>query len=267
MYNNEKIGVGIVTYNRKESYNRLINIVKSNSDIDYTVTVKNKNIDYGEFDPSIHSNNNIFHFNVIEDLGVGYCKNICIKTLLKHECDHIFLIEDDINIKNPEVFKQYINTAKAYRLQHLNFCMAWDSITKKYLMPSYSLQNNDGVKLSIFDRLCGDFEYFTANVIQQVGLFDAKHYINALEHAEHTYRIAMSGYTTPFNAFADIYNSTEYIEDIGIESSIHHDQQSQELYRQRIRLATYHFNMMYGRSIGQLPHPTANDIKTYLNNN
>lgn len=181
--------------------------------------------------------------------------------MLDERCDHIFLIEDDISIKNDNVFKKYIDTAKAYNLQHLNFCMAWDSITKKYLLPSYSINNKDDVKLSVFARLCGDFEYFTREVIQQVGLFDAKNYVNAMEHAEHTYRIACAGYTLPFQSYADIYQSTDYIEDTGIESSIAHDN---ELYNKRLSHACRHFANTYGRSIGQLHVPTPQEVQQFL---
>jgi hypothetical protein len=139
--------------------------------------------------------------------------------------------------------------------------MAWDSITKKYLLPKYIVCNSTNIKLSIFSRLCGDFEYFTKEVIQQVGMFDAKNYINALEHAEHTYRISTRGYTLPFHAYADIYNSNEYIEDVGITSSI---QRNEILYRQRLAYACNHFKNTYGRSISQIHIPSSDEIQKFL---
>lgn len=262
MYNNEKIGIGIITCNRKDQYNNLLDQIKTTQIVDHIITVKNRDFDYDQYDPSIICNSNNCQFKLIsKDIGVGFCKNECLKTLVDLKCDHIFLIEDDINIKNNEVFKKYIDTAKSYNLQHLNFCMAWDSITKKYLLPAYSINNKDNIKLSVFSRLCGDFEYFTREVIQQVGLFDAKNYINALEHAEHTYRIAVRGYTLPFQSYADIYNSVEYLEDTGIESSIQRDEQ---LYNRRLSHACNHFNITYGRSIGQMHVSTPEEIQRFL---
>lgn len=262
MYLNGKIGVGIITCNRKEQYTKLLNQIKNISYIDCVITVKNKDFDYAQNDPSLICSSDNFYFKHIkEDLGVGFCKNECLKFLLNNNCDHIFLIEDDINIKNNDVFKIYIDTAKTYNLQHLNFNMAWDSITKKYLLPSYTISHPSGINLSIFSRLCGDFEYFTKDVIQQVGLFDAKNYINALEHAEHTYRIASRGYTTPFQAYADVYNSINYIEDCGITSSI---QRNEELYYKRLTYACNHFKNTYGRSISQIHIPSIEEIKNFL---
>lgn len=265
MYNN-LIGVGIVTCNRKDSFKRLFDKVYANKCIDYIVVVKNKVFDYGEYDPAIIIKNNdkTTSYFVKEDLGIGYCKNICLKHLIKKQCQHIFLIEDDINIKNDDVFQYYIDTAKAYNLSHLNFCMAWDSITKRFLTPSYTLCNKNGIKLNIFNRLCGDFEYFTYDALLQVGLFDAKHYINALEHAEHTYRLSLAELTTPFNTFADVYASNEYIEDTGIQSSIHYDEQSKALYKQRVQYAGKFFAYTYGRSIGQLHVPTPQEVQQFL---
>jgi len=265
MYQNEKIGIGITTYNRKYSYRRLFDEVIENIDVDAIVTVKNKEIDYQENDPlKLADNVKSFVYEVKEDLGVGYCKNLCLKKLLSEKCDHLFLIEDDINIKNNDVFKTYIETAKSYNLEHLNFCGAWDSITKKWLQPSYSLKNANGLMLSIYERLCGDFQYFTSNALMQIGLFDAVHYVNAMEHAEHTYRAAAAELTTPFYAFADIHKSTDFIEDTGIQSSIHHDKESELLYRKRISDACCHFSKTYGRSIGQIQHPTAVDVQKFL---
>lgn len=273
MYNNQKIGVGIITCNREQQFRQLFDKVLHNSCVDSLIVVKNKEFSYHENDPlnltgpylsqlnCTHALVDIYYRNVKEDVGVGYCKNVALKYLMQCNCDHLFLIEDDIDIKDDNVFKVYIDTAKAYKLQHLNFCMAWDSITKKYLYPAYSINNKNNVKISIFNRLCGDFEYFTKEVIQQVGLFDAKHYINALEHAEHTYRIAIDGYTTPFYAFADIYKSTDYLEDTGIESSIQHDA---ELYNKRVQLAAMQFAKKYGRTIGQIERPSPEQVQKFL---
>lgn len=67
--------------------------------------------------------------------------------------------------------------------------------------------------------MCGDFSYFTANALQKVGLYD-EGYINALDHCEHTYRMSMLGFYTPFYAFADIADSTDFLEDVGEQTTI-----------------------------------------------
>jgi len=118
MHSNDFLGVGIVTCNRKDSFMRLFDEVNSNDIVDYISVVKNKEFDYGDYEPSLLADRSLKTTtqNVKEDVGVGYCKNICLKQLIEKKCKHIFLIEDDINIKNDDVFKYYIDTAKSFNL-------------------------------------------------------------------------------------------------------------------------------------------------------
>ena len=51
MINNEKVGIGIITCNRKDSFASLFNATCSANDIDDVVIVKNLDYDYLENDP------------------------------------------------------------------------------------------------------------------------------------------------------------------------------------------------------------------------
>ena len=82
MYNNEKIGVGIITYNRPEKFIRLYNQVVSANDVDLIVVVKNKDVDYGASDPKNISNGKLRYFNILGDVGVGKCKNQALQSML-----------------------------------------------------------------------------------------------------------------------------------------------------------------------------------------
>lgn len=53
MYGKDFLGVGIVTCNRKDSFMRLFDEVHSNSIVDCIAVVKNKDFDYGEYEPSL----------------------------------------------------------------------------------------------------------------------------------------------------------------------------------------------------------------------
>ena len=95
-----KIGVGIVTFNSENYYKDLYNSLPFDS-IDELVTVnggdeyneKYKNSDW------IQHNKNRFP---------SVCRNDCITFLLNKDCEHIFIIEDDMIIKNKNIFKKYI---------------------------------------------------------------------------------------------------------------------------------------------------------------
>ena len=54
--------------------------------------------------------------------------------MLNSGCDHFFLIEDDIKIKDINVFEKYIDTAKAFKLEHLIFGAV-------YTPPSWKIDN------------------------------------------------------------------------------------------------------------------------------
>lgn len=260
MYNNKSIGIGIITYNRQFNYSQLLEKIKQNNDVDYIVSVKNKDIDYQNDDPKIICNdgNRTFNFHVKEDLGVGFCKNIALKKLMELKCDHYFLIEDDVRIKNDNVFKEYIDTAKAFNLEHLNFCRSFDTmITHDYVKPYFTILSNKNIQ--IFNRLSGDFSYFSNNALLKAGLFDER-YLNALDHCEHTYRMSLLGFYTPFYAFADIENSHEFIEDTGTQTTILHDNKQQI---NTINAAKI-FESTYGIKLNKIKKPTNYELLSFL---
>ena len=264
MINNEIVGVGIVTYNRKDSYAKLVDALKSCQAIDYVVTVKNFEIDYGENAPCKICNGKngcqeLASFQVNEKLGIGHNKNIALKFLMEKNAQHIFIVEDDILLKDINVFTEYISTAKEFSLQHLNFCRAFDGMTGNGFLKPFATISGNIKKLDIFNRLCGDFSYFTREAIEKGGLYDER-YINALEHCEHTYRMSVLGMYTPFNAFADIADSTKYIEDGGQHTTISHDAD----YQANVMNAVNRFCKTYGKKLSSIPRPSMQDVIEFL---
>lgn len=119
-----KIGVGIVTCSRPKLFKQLLESVMQNSSVSAVAVVKNKDFDYGEADPA----RILPECTTLEprDVGVGACKNIAAKKLLDSGCSHIFLIEDDVKIKNCSVFTEYVKTAREFNIEHLNFGHTYD---------------------------------------------------------------------------------------------------------------------------------------------
>lgn len=144
---------------------------------------------------------------------IAKCKNVALIRMLDAGCDHMFVLEDDMLIKDFSVFRKYIDVASHFGLGHMN----WNTIP--------TVENNrrmiyadGGFKLCLTSRLCGCFQYFERKALQHVGLMDER-YINLLEHAEHAYRFGLAGYSTPFNAFADIVGGEDCLENVGEEST------------------------------------------------
>ena len=94
-----KIGLGIITCNRQDFYEACLHHVNQCT-IDELITI-NDGRPY--VDCSQSKGKYIEHET---NKGVGVSKNEAIQYLLDQDCEHIFLIEDDINIKNPDGFKK-----------------------------------------------------------------------------------------------------------------------------------------------------------------
>jgi GT2 family glycosyltransferase len=161
------------------------------------------------------------------NLGVGKSKNKAMKHLYDAECDYIFIIEDDMLIKDATVFDKYIEAYKASGIHHFNYGPG-SPFNRKQTIQNFDLHNrhlldqhsepnpkliieyNKGVKVALYEHTVAMLSFFTREVLEKVGYIDEDFY-NAWEHVDHTYRIIKAGYHPPFWWFADIANSADYL--------------------------------------------------------
>ena len=61
-------------------------------------------------------------------LGIAHNKNLAARHLLENGCERIFIVEDDIKLKDVSVFRKYVDTAKEFKLEHLNFGRSFDTM-------------------------------------------------------------------------------------------------------------------------------------------
>ena len=222
----DKIGVGIITCDRPKYLTELLNSLNVlQSDIDEVIIV-----DDGT-KPSIEKFASWPIHKTKGRIGVGKAKNIAMKHLLNEECEHLFILEDDCIITNPDVFKKYIEAYKETGLKHFNFGPAspWNRKQQDKSMigdlsrrgeasqkgepnPKMIIRYNDNVSISLYEHIVAMFTYYHASVLNEVGLMDEEFY-NAWEHVEHTLRIIKNGDYTPFWWFADITGSENYIKE------------------------------------------------------
>lgn len=217
----EKIGVGIITYQPRKTFDKCFDFWHHM--VDHVVVVN----DGREFDYDWSSGfrklyvaripeTTLTYIKNDENLGVGKSKNSALRHLLNQGCDHIFLIEDDIYIKDQSVFHKYIEASKVSGIQHFNFSQ--HGIMNKV---GYT---NDGepnpkltidyksARISLFGHCVGAFSYYSTHCLKNVGLMDERYY-NACEHVDHTYEIIKAGMHPPFWNFVDIENSQDYLGD------------------------------------------------------
>jgi glycosyltransferase involved in cell wall biosynthesis len=109
-----KTGVGIVTYQREEFFKKLFNSIPQ---CDELVVVN----DGKPYPPEVYSGREAKIIQHKKNKGVGKSKNDAMRYLLDKGCDHIFILEDDILIKDPDVFNRYISISKKTGIQHFNY--------------------------------------------------------------------------------------------------------------------------------------------------
>jgi GT2 family glycosyltransferase len=211
-----KIGVGIITCNRPDYlYNLLESFDKHACSVDDLVVIND-----GSHLDSI-KNGTLINNEV--NLGVGKSKNKAMQYLLDKECDYIFIIEDDVLIKNGDIFNRYIDASIETGIQHFNYgpgtpfnriqnIINYD-LHNRHLLdteskpnPKTTIQYKNNIKIDLYEHVAGLFSFFTRKILEEVGLNDEAFY-NAWEHVDHTYRIINHKGHPPFWWFADIHDS------------------------------------------------------------
>lgn len=201
----KKIGLGIVTYKRPDYFKTCFESVPKDK-IDELVVVN----DGTPYDYPIDA-------HVIQhktNKGVGISKNDLFRYLLDKGCDYIFLMEDDIIIKDPSVFEKYIEAHKETGIHHFNYSQ--HGLMNKY--PQSEAPNPKTIieyknnKIALYPHCVGAFCFYTRECLEKVGLMDEEFY-NASEHLEHTYRIIQNKMHPYFWWFADLEDSNKYLKD------------------------------------------------------
>ena len=147
--------------------------------------------------------------------GVGKAKNKALNYLLNHGCEHIFLMEDDIEILDEKIFDLYIKASQSTGIKHFNFGLHGNHNLDSYGNPTIRKTVNypDNTKIDLYPNVLGAFSYYHKDVFVKAGLMDENFY-NALEHVDHTYQIIKEGYHPPFRWFADVNGANKYLKDI-----------------------------------------------------
>lgn len=204
---NERIGIGIVTKDRPEFLKKLLQSISGCNWAELIIINDGSPIEVDGFNYYIHNNE--------KNLGVAASKNKAMKHLLDMGCEHIFIIEDDMLIKNDGIFHAYINASKKSGIQHLMFGYHGpankNNISHGKPCPRLVVDYGD-FSLAFNQHCVGAFCYYSRKCLEDVGLIDEK-FRNAFDHVSHSYELALKGYSTPYWWWADLANSLEYIEE------------------------------------------------------
>jgi glycosyltransferase involved in cell wall biosynthesis len=214
----ERVGIGIVTRNRLNFINSLINSLTSCNYISDLVVINDSETDLHI--TGVHVINNG------KNIGVGKSKNKAMQYLLEGKSDYIFILEDDLQIIDTDIFHRYIEASKVTGIQHFNYGPGtpfnrkqnthFDLYNRNELdtfsqpAPKITVEYNDSVSIDLYEHCAGVLSFFTSTILNEVGLHDEAFY-NAWEHVDHTLRIINHRAHPPFWWFADITDSYKFL--------------------------------------------------------
>jgi GT2 family glycosyltransferase len=213
--------------------------------------------------------------------SVGGAKNSAIEYLLNQGCEHIFIMEDDVLIKDENVFDKYIQTSLHTGIKHLNYglqgpanrkgAQGFETLEERAEQdvtgdpnPREIVRYSDDIEVSLYPNSVGAFSYYQREVLEKIGGFD-RFYKNAWEHVDHTLEAFKNGYTTPYWWFADINKSWEYLEDI--ENCIENSTIAKsDQWKENNKRGFLYFKQKHGYGPVEVPNMTKEDLHKVLTN-
>ncbi len=251
----EKIGVGIITYKRHQYFKKLMATIPFDR-LDCVVVVN----DDPTAEPCDCPEKQYHEIINDQNYGVGISKNRALKYLIEQDCTHLFLIEDDIEIIDPNVFDIYIRTAKRSGLYHLAFGHVGGSLKKQIKGTRTYI---DGLGVQMYHNPQGSFCYYLANIINKIGYFD-ENYKNAFEHVDHEYQLIKAGLLPAFWWFPDVKDSHKYVMTTpgGAVNSIITDKDG---YNENYKKSAKHFVDKWGHFTNQIEDVKPDYVEQRLN--
>lgn len=205
----DKTAIGIVTCNRPEFCEKCIKSIDKSVGNIYVY-----NAGTIEVLEAYNNPNN-------ENIPVGIAKNTLIRKIREMESnEYIFIIEDDVIIKDNTVFEKYIDTASRTGLWG---CLSYgghgnhNKNSEGVVTPVESVKYDD-ITIDLYRNSLAAFTLYHRNIFREIGFFDER-FVNAAEHLDHYVEQYVQGIAPPFWYFPDIHESWKYIQDIDIDHS------------------------------------------------
>lgn len=253
-----KIGVGITTYNSEKYFSALYNSIDKTK-VDDIVVVNGGDAYDQEYDCKwIQHTKNKYP---------ATCRNECIDYLLNEsKCEHIFLIEDDMIIKDSSIFTKYIEAHNASKLKY--FCFVSTSPgagTPEKRIPRLTVEYSKDVAVSFYRNMCNEFTYHHASVFSELGYYDNSEYMRNGFDVDMAFRESKIGkWAAPFWWFADIKNSDNYIENNPIAVSRLQSNRADGSREELIIRTWQYFKEKHGLYVQQIPDTSLDKVTQFL---
>lgn len=198
------VGVGILSYNRPDSLERLLTSISNNTDLSsVTVFVSDESTNKEAIKDVMDKFPKIVYINNSIRLGVAGNSNRLLKCLDRFE--YKFLLNDDVEIISPNWIDFYIKAMKSTGIHH--FCLREPGV--------YSAERGEPSRVNDFNIVTvnekphGAFLVFDSLAFKTVGYFDEKFGFYGMEHVDWSTRISLSGIQLP--GFHDADGSLDFV--------------------------------------------------------
>lgn len=173
--------------------------------------------------------------------GVGICKKLGIEYVLSNtESDHIFIMEDDVMVKDNSVWDNYIKFSERTGVYHTN----WNDCV--YSSTKFEIDFGDGIVGIITRDVSGAFSYFHRNMFKFCEFpMDMK---NAFEHISVELQLIEKHLLPPFWNFICPKNTGYFLKMADDDSTI----TDKEGYSENYGKANAAFIKRHGLSVGKI---------------
>ena len=213
METQSKVGMSVISYDRPDYLRQSISSLEKNNwgGASYRLIVVDEPYDDAKYCWLADATTAEVIYK--ENGGVASAKNIAFELMLRMNCVHLFIIEDDILLVNNCTCQEYINYANICDVPHLNFALHGELNKGKRKFVNWDRLDGSSIEICVYPNCVGAFSYYTSNIIAQVGFMDTT-FRNAWDHVEHTWRISLTGKIPPFWYFMDTPVSTHLLQEI-----------------------------------------------------
>lgn len=256
-----KLGIAVTTKDRPEYFAKCISSLPQT---DFVCFV-NDGLPYSDEVYKLSNNSNYEVIQHDKNLGIACAKNSALRCLIQNDCNFLFLIEDDIIIKNPEIFIKYIKAAEVSGLWHMNygFSNVYNFNQDGSRAIRASLDYGEGNTVIFTPNIMAGVQFFHKSVIKAIGYMDERYSIlKNMEHVDHSYKIVKAGLLPAYYWWPDVDNSWEYISTI--EESITKSQSKDENFQENFSLAVALFKHKHEVSPLEVPDTPQEEVLSKL---
>lgn len=179
---NPRVGIGVVTYNRKARVQQTIERIRELTSHEYRLVVA----DDGSTDGTLQALSDQTMVVTGENRGIAWNKNRALFFLKVHvRCDVIVLLEDDAFPTERDWLAGWVEAAQ--RWGHVNYAGTW---FREAFMGGTGTARDPVTS----HEVSGQCSAFSAEALDYVGYMDTRFGKYGFEHAEHSHRLRLAGF-------------------------------------------------------------------------